>query len=78
MQKLKLSAAVNAILGVLALLALIILYLALSDIADGGSDSSLEWYIVGISMIVIGVFAVSSYVTIFFVFKHQKTQIIKN
>ncbi len=70
MQNLKFSATVNAVLCVFAVLALIFLYLALSDIADGSGNSSFEWYVAGICMIILGVFTVSSMVTVVYAFKH--------
>lgn len=73
MQKLKLSATVNAVLCFLAVLSLIFLFLALSDIANGESDTSLEWYIAGVCMIILAVFAVSSVITSYQIFKHLKT-----
>ena len=73
MKALKFSAIVNAILGSIAVLALIFLYLALSDIADGSGNSSLEWYIVGISMIILSVFTISSFVTIANAIKYSRT-----
>jgi len=74
MKKLKLSATVNSILGAISILALILMFLALSDIADNAGNSSLEWYITGTSMILLGVFTISSFVTTFYVFKHSKNQ----
>jgi uncharacterized membrane protein len=73
MKKLKLSATVNAILGILSALALILLYLTLSDIAGATGNSSLEWYIVGICMIILSVFTISSFITVVYTFKHLKT-----
>jgi len=73
MKALKFSAIVNVILGSIAVLALIFLYLALSDIAEGSSNSSLEWYIAGISMIILGIFTISSFVTTTYALKYLKT-----
>jgi len=69
---LKFSAIVNAILGSIAVLALILLYLALSDIAEDSSNSSLEWYIAGISMIILSVFTISFFVTIVYALKYSR------
>ena len=74
MKALKFSAIVNAILGSIAVLALILLYLALSDIAEGNGNSSLEWYIAGISMIILGTFTISSFVTIVYALKYCRKQ----
>ena len=75
MKELKFSAIVNAMVGSIAVLALIFLFLALSDIAEGSRNSSLEWYIAGISMIILGTFTISSFVTIVYALKYcRKTK----
>ena len=70
MQKFKLSVKVNAVLSVLAIFSLIILYAALSDIADGGGNSSLEWYIAGTCMIILSAFTIFSLFTSVSAFKY--------
>lgn len=63
MKKLRLSASVTAVLGFFAVLSLIFLFLALSDIADGGARVA-EWYIAGICLIVLSAFTLSVFVTL--------------
>ncbi|MBG0860940.1 MAG: hypothetical protein IQL11_15685 [Bacteroidales bacterium] len=75
MKKLKLTATVNALFCVLAGLALIFLYLALSDIADGSSSSSLEWYVAGTCMIILCAFTVSSAFTVVYAFKYLRSKV---
>lgn len=70
MKKLRISANITAILGVLSVFALIFLFLALSDIAGGQeADLTLEWYIAGLSMIVLAAFTVSVFFTLGFLIK---------
>jgi len=45
------SATITAILGFLSVIALIMLFLALSDIADHEADLTLEWYIPGFAFL---------------------------
>ena len=64
MKNLKISAAITLVLGILATMATLFMFLALSDIANNEPDLSLEWRIVGISMIITGVFIISTFTTI--------------
>jgi len=64
MKNLKISATITLVLGGLAILAVIFLFLALSDIAHNEPDLSLEWRIAGISMMVLGIFIISTFTTI--------------
>jgi len=64
MKNLKISAAITLVLGILAAMATLFMFLALSDIANNEPDLSLEWRIVGISMIITGVFIISTFTTI--------------
>ena len=64
MKALKLSASVTAILGFLAALSLVFLFLALTDISHGEADQTLEWHVAGVCMIVSGIFIVSVFVTL--------------
>jgi len=73
MKNLKISITITLVLGGLAILAMIFLYLALSDIAHNEQDLSLEWRIAGISMIVIGVFIISTFTTIGILFRNWKS-----
>lgn len=72
MKKFKFSATVTAILGFLSVLALIFLFLALSDIADMEENLTLEWYVAGVCMIILVTFTISTFVTLGFVLKHFK------
>jgi heme/copper-type cytochrome/quinol oxidase subunit 2 len=54
----------NIALGVVSVLALILQYLALTDIAKQEADTILEWRVVGISIIVLAVFSVVSIITL--------------
>lgn len=54
----------TTILGLFSVLALILMYLALSDIAQGEEDLILEWYIVGVCLIIISAFTISTFVTL--------------
>lgn len=69
MKKLRLSATITAILGILSVLSIISLYLALSDIANHEQDQTLEWYVSGICIIILGTFTISTFVTLGLLFK---------
>lgn len=69
MKKLKISATITLILGVLSGIALILMFLALCDIADPTEPVKTEWRVVGISMIVLAVFVISTFVTIGYLIK---------
>jgi len=72
MKKLRFSAACTAILGFLSVLALIFLFLALADISHQEQDLTLEWHITGICMIILGAFAISTFVTLGLLFKKRE------
>ena len=65
LKKLHTAVTVTAIMSFLAILALVMLYLALSDIAKGGGDLRLEWFVVGLAFFIFAVFIISVAVTIF-------------
>jgi len=69
MRKLRFSATVTAILGFLSVFALILIYLALSDIAHKEDDQTLEWYIAGVCLIILCNFTVSTFVTLGYLMK---------
>ena len=69
MKKLRISATITTILGALSGIALILMFLALSDIADPTEPVKTDWRIVGICMIVIGAFVISTFVTIGYLLK---------
>jgi len=64
MKSLRISATVTTILGSVSVLALICLFLALSDIAHQEPDLSLEWRISGICMIILIAFTISTFITL--------------
>jgi hypothetical protein len=74
MKKLKFSATVTVIMGFMSVMALIFMFLALSDIAHGEEDLSLEWRITGIGMIIIASFVISAFFTIGLGIKYFKFQ----
>ena len=69
MNKLRISATITLILGALSGIALILMFLALSDIADPTEPVKTEWKVVGICMIVLGAFVISTFVTIGYLLK---------
>jgi uncharacterized membrane protein len=69
MKSIRISATISAILGFLSVIALIFLFLALSDIANHEPDLTLEWYISGICIIIISAFTISTFFTLGFLFK---------
>jgi uncharacterized membrane protein len=71
-KKLIFSATCTTVLGLFSVLALILLYLALSDISDHESDLTLEWYIAGVSIIILSAFTISTFVTLGFLLKYLK------
>ena len=68
MKKLRISATFSAILGFLSLIALVLMYFALSDISKE-PDVLLEWRIVQISWITLLLFVISTFFSIGFVLK---------
>ncbi len=69
MKKLRISATITTILGALSGIALILMFLALCDIADPTEPVKTEWRVVGICMTVLSAFVVSTFVTIGFLLK---------
>jgi uncharacterized membrane protein len=72
MKKLRFSATCTAILGFLSVLAMIFLFLALADISHQEPDLTLEWYIAGISMIILSAFIISTFITLGLLFKKRE------
>lgn len=72
MKKLIFSATLTAAMGVLTVIALILLFLALSDIANHEPDLTLEWYITGICLIIISAFTISTFVTLGLLLKYLR------
>lgn len=72
MKKLRIAATVTLILGALSVIAMISMFLALCDIADPTEPVRTEWKVVGISMIVLSTFIISTFVTIGYLLKSIK------
>ena len=64
MKNLRISASITGVLGFLSVIALILLLLALSDIADQETNLTLEYYISGISILILSAFTISTFVTL--------------
>lgn len=58
-------------LGSVSMVALLLQYLALSDIASQETDVTLEWRIVGVAMLVLLAFVVSTFATIIVLLKQM-------
>lgn len=71
MNSLRLSATITTILGFFSLIALITLYLSLADIANQEPNLTLEWYMAGICIFVLGVFTLSTLITMALFFKSK-------
>jgi hypothetical protein len=69
-RKLRFSVTLTLVLGIISVLFIILLFLALADIGHGGEDLTLEWHIAGISIIVLVVFVISTFVTIGYLMKN--------
>lgn len=69
MKKLRFSATVTAILGFFAVISLVFLFMALSDIADSGTTFRMEWYVAGLCLIVLSAFTISVFVTLGYLLK---------
>lgn len=73
-KRLKLSASITLILGILSAIAVLFTFLALCDIANHEPDQTLEWYMVGVGLMIWVAFIVSTLVTIRFLFGHLEEQ----
>jgi len=69
MKRLRFSATITAILGFFSVMALILLFMALSDIADSGTAQKLEWYVAGTCLIVLVAFTISTFITLGYLLK---------
>jgi len=72
MKKLIFSATFTAGFGVLSVISLVLLYKALSDIANHEPDLTLEWYITGICLIILCAFTLSTFITLGFLLKYLR------
>lgn len=70
MKKLKIAANISLILGIISVIAIIMLFLALADIGHQESDLTLEWYVAGICMMILGAFILSVFVTLALLFNY--------
>ena len=73
MKHLRIAANVTLFLGIISVFALILLYLALTDIGHNEPDATLEWYVAGICMIFLVIFTFSVFVTLALLFKNLKS-----
>ncbi len=62
MKKLELAVKITKILAFPAVAALVFLFLALADIADGHENLTMEWYVAGICLMILGIFTLSTIV----------------
>lgn len=62
MKKLRLSATVTAVLGFLAVLSLIFLFLALSDITHAGTAQAAEKFVAVICLVILTAFTLSVFI----------------
>lgn len=70
MKRLRRSATISFILGIVSALALILQYLALADIAKE-PNAALEWRIVGVCMLIHAAFLASTFITLGFVIREK-------
>ena len=70
MKQLRFSATVTAVLGFISVLALLFLYLSLADIAHNEPDQVLEWKVAGTCMAILGLFILSTFVTLGYLLKN--------
>ncbi len=56
----------TAIMTFFSVIALVLLFLALSDISKGGEDLKLEWIVAGLSFIILAVYVISVIITLIF------------
>ena len=70
MKKLKIAVNITFALSLISVVALIFQFLALADIAQNKENLKLEWYITGISMMILSVFIISTLVTLGMLFKN--------
>ncbi|MBN1461242.1 MAG: hypothetical protein JXA57_17070 [Armatimonadetes bacterium] len=60
---------VSGILGIAAIAAIVLAFLALSDIGRGEPDLSLEWNVVRVAFLVVAAFIVSAIVLLVRIFR---------
>jgi len=67
------SAAISVALGVLSAIGLLVSALALTDIAHGEPDLTLEWWIVRVAYLLVVLFQVAALVTLRGILKQPHT-----
>ncbi len=72
MTPLRLAVQLSLVLGAVSVLAVVVSYLALTDIGHGENDLSLEWGVLRLAFLVIVLFQVSALVTLGRVFRLLK------
>jgi hypothetical protein len=70
MKQLRFSATITAVLGFFSAIAMLFLYLSLADIAHNEPNQILEWRVAGICMMIIGLFIISTFVTLGYLLKN--------
>lgn len=70
LKKLRVSATITVVLGILSAIAVMLTYLALCDIANHEPNQTLEWYMVGVGLLIWIAFIVSTLVSMKFLFDY--------
>jgi uncharacterized membrane protein YbhN (UPF0104 family) len=70
MKKLRIWASVCVVLAIVALVSLLFMHLALTDIYHGENDPSLEWTLLRLGFLVIVFLIVATFISTGLVFKH--------
>ncbi|MBL7968518.1 MAG: hypothetical protein JNK09_16045 [Prolixibacteraceae bacterium] len=70
LKKLRVSATITVVLGILSAIAVMLTYLALCDIANHEPNQTLEWYMVGVGLLIWIAFIVSALVSMKFLFDY--------
>lgn len=70
LKKLKVSATITVILGIISPIAVMLTYMALCDIANHETDQTLEWYMVGVGLLIWIAFSISTLVSMKYLFDY--------
>jgi hypothetical protein len=70
LKRLRVSATITVILGIVSAIAVLFTYLALCDIANHEPNQTLEWYMVGVGLLIWVAFIVSTLVSMKFLFDY--------
>lgn len=68
MKQLKIYASISVILGILSIIGIVFIHLALTDISHGETDVDLEWKIVQAGFVIIILFHVFVFMTLYRLF----------